>query len=130
MLQKLRPQTPYNSPESQILAKNTFDPGFIQKSTNRRPNPAFEGSRSSKKRHKTLTHDPLNEIGEKRPQIDESSDERKYHEKAPKITKKRETGGATRTLEESRQTFYTHHERFIQVLACLLNIHPSLKILL
>jgi hypothetical protein len=88
MLQKLRPQTPYNSPESQILAKNTFDPGFIQKSTNRRPNPAFEGSRSSKKRHKTLTHDPLNEIGEKRPQIDESSDERKYHEKAPKITKK------------------------------------------
>jgi hypothetical protein len=24
----------------------------------------------------------------KRPQIDESSDERKYHEKAPKITKK------------------------------------------
>jgi hypothetical protein len=46
----------------------------------------------------------------------------------------REKGGATQsktievTHEESRQTFYTHHERFIQGLACLLNIHPSLKI--
>jgi hypothetical protein len=37
-------------------------------------------------------------------------------------------GGATRAHEESRQTFYTRHERFIQGLACLLNIHPSLKI--
>jgi hypothetical protein len=36
--------------------------------------------------------------------------------------------GATRTLEESRRTFYTYHERFMQGLACLLNIDPSLKI--
>jgi hypothetical protein len=36
--------------------------GFIRKSTNRRPNPVFEGSRSSTKRHKALTHDPLKEI--------------------------------------------------------------------
>jgi hypothetical protein len=42
--------------------------------------------------------------------------------------RKRETGGATRRLEESHQTLYTHHERFIQCLAVLLNIHPSLKI--
>jgi hypothetical protein len=71
---------------------------------------------------------PSKKSREKRPQINESRDEQKYHEKALKITKKRETGGATRTLEESCQTFYTHHERFIQGLACLLNIHPSLKI--
>jgi hypothetical protein len=31
---------------------------------------------------------PSKKSGEKCPQIDESSDERKYHEKAPKITKK------------------------------------------
>jgi hypothetical protein len=31
---------------------------------------------------------PLKKSGEKRPKIDESSDEQKYHEKAPKITKK------------------------------------------
>jgi hypothetical protein len=35
---------------------------------------------------------------------------------------------ASRTLEESHRTFYTYHERFIQGLACLLNIRPSLKI--
>jgi hypothetical protein len=39
-----------------------YELGFIQKSTNRRPNPVFEGSRSSTKRHKALTHDPLKEI--------------------------------------------------------------------
>jgi hypothetical protein len=58
---------------------------------------------------------------EKHPQNDELS-ERKYHEKALKITEK--MGRATRTLEESRQTLYTHNERFIEVIACLLNIHP------
>jgi hypothetical protein len=31
---------------------------------------------------------PLKKFGEKRPQIKESSDERKTQEKAPKITKK------------------------------------------
>ena len=31
-------------------------------------------------------------------------------------------------LEEPRRTFYTSKERFIQGLACLPNIHPSLKI--
>jgi hypothetical protein len=80
-----------------------YELGFIRKSTNQRPNPVFEESRSSTKSHKALTHDPLNEI-------------------------RREIWGSTRTLEESRQTFYTHHERFIQGIACLLNIHPSLKI--
>jgi hypothetical protein len=32
---------------------------------------------------------PSKKSGEKHPQIEESSDKRKYHEKAPKITKKR-----------------------------------------
>jgi hypothetical protein len=44
-----------------------YDLGFIQKSTNRRPNLVFEGSRSSTKRHKTLTCDPLKEIQRKTP---------------------------------------------------------------
>jgi hypothetical protein len=44
-----------------------YDLGFIQKSTNRRPNPTFEGSRSSTKRHKALTHDPLKEIWRETP---------------------------------------------------------------
>jgi hypothetical protein len=39
-----------------------YDLGFIRKPTNRRQNLAFEGSRSSTKRHKALTHDPLKEI--------------------------------------------------------------------
>jgi hypothetical protein len=41
--------------------------GFIQKSTNRRPNLAFEGSRSSPKMYKALTHDPLKEIRKETP---------------------------------------------------------------
>jgi hypothetical protein len=44
-----------------------YEPGFIQKSTNRRPNLAFEGSRSSTKRHKELTHDSLKEIQREMP---------------------------------------------------------------
>jgi hypothetical protein len=66
------------------------DLGFIQKSTNRRPNPAFEGSRSSIKRHKALTHDPLKEIQRETPQINELSDERK----SSKIRRKGKTLGA------------------------------------
>jgi ACT domain-containing protein len=50
------------------------------------------------------------------------------HKKRLRKSPKRKTGEASRTLEESRQTFYTYHERFIQGLAYLLNIHPSLKI--
>jgi hypothetical protein len=44
-----------------------YELGFIQKSTNQRPNPAFEGSRSSTKRHKALTLDPLKEIRRETP---------------------------------------------------------------
>jgi hypothetical protein len=44
-----------------------YDLGFIQKSTNRRPNPAFEGSRSSPNMNKALTHDLLKEIQREMP---------------------------------------------------------------
>jgi hypothetical protein len=69
---------------------------------------------------------PSKKSEEKHPQNDESSVNKKPKKRLRK-SPKRETGGATRTLEESRQTFYTHHERFIQGLACLHNIHPPLK---
>jgi hypothetical protein len=41
---------------------------------------------------------------------------------------KRKKWEASRTLEESRWTFHTYHERFIHGLACLPIIQPSLKI--
>jgi hypothetical protein len=49
------------------LGQEHYELGFIQKSMNRRPNPVFEGSRSSTKRHKALTHDPLKEIRRETP---------------------------------------------------------------
>jgi hypothetical protein len=39
-----------------------YELGFIRKSMKQRPSPVFEESRSSTKRHKALTHDPLKEI--------------------------------------------------------------------
>jgi hypothetical protein len=47
------------TPEIASPCQEHYDLGFIQKSTNHRPNPAFERSRSSTKRNKALTHDPL-----------------------------------------------------------------------
>jgi hypothetical protein len=41
------------------LSQEHYELRFIRKSTNRRPNPVFEGSISSIKRNKALTHDPL-----------------------------------------------------------------------
>jgi hypothetical protein len=49
------------------LGQEHYELGFIRKSTNRRPNPVFEESRSSTKRHKALTHDPLKEIWREMP---------------------------------------------------------------
>jgi hypothetical protein len=49
------------------LGQEHYELWFIRKSTNRRPNPVFEGSRSSKKTHKALTHDPLKEIQRETP---------------------------------------------------------------
>jgi hypothetical protein len=58
---------------------------------------------------------PSKKPREKRLQIDESSDERKVQERAPKITVKEK--------REEQQEHLRNHG-----LACLLNIHPSLKI--
>jgi hypothetical protein len=49
------------------LGQEHYELGFIRISTNRRPNPVFEGSRSSTKRHKALTHNPLKEIRRETP---------------------------------------------------------------
>jgi hypothetical protein len=51
---------------------------------------------------------PSKKSGEKRPQIDESSDEQRSQEKAPKITKKGETGETQSSLEEPRRFIYTY----------------------
>jgi hypothetical protein len=40
---------------------------FIWKTTNQRWFPPFEGSRSSTKRHKALTHNPLKQVWRKMP---------------------------------------------------------------
>jgi hypothetical protein len=87
-----------------------YDLGFIRKSTNQRPNPVFEGSRSSTKRHKALTDDPLKKIQREMPSNRRIERRTKILRKGSENHQKRETGGATRTLENSSQTFYTHHE--------------------
>jgi hypothetical protein len=70
---------------------------------------------------------PLKKSREKHPQIDESSDERKTQEKAPKITEKEKREEQQEHMRNHAKPSI-HHERFIQGLACLLNIRPSLKI--
>jgi hypothetical protein len=77
----------------------------------------FEGSRSSKKRHKVLTHDPLKEIRRKNLSNPWNQPKNENTKEAPK----RPTGITTPNL-------LYNQERFIQGLACLLNIYPSLKI--
>jgi hypothetical protein len=47
-----------------------------------------------------------NKSGEKRPQINESSDERKAHEKAQKITKKRKREGHIQALRNHAESSY------------------------
>jgi hypothetical protein len=78
-----------------------YELGFIQKSTNRRPNPVFEESRSSTKTHKALTHDPLKENWRETPSNRLIERRTKIPRKGSQNHRKRETGGATRTLEES-----------------------------
>jgi hypothetical protein len=66
--------------------------------------PAFEGSRSSTKRHKALSHDPLREIRRKNlsnPRNQLKSENTKEAQKVP--------------WKSRRRSFYTNHERFIQV---------------
>jgi hypothetical protein len=70
---------------------------------------------------------PSKKSGEKRPQIDESSDERRSQEKAPKITK-RENGRDTIKPWGTTPNHLYISKRFIQGLACRPIILPSHKI--
>ena len=54
---------------------------FIQSSPNRDRFPVFEGSRSSTKRHKALTHDPLKEVREKTANKSTNSNRQENHQK-------------------------------------------------
>jgi hypothetical protein len=68
--------------------------GFIRKSRSRRPNPVFEGSRSSTKRHKALTHDPLKEIPRETPSNRRIERRMKILQKYLQKTQKKKNGGS------------------------------------
>jgi hypothetical protein len=75
-------------PESQILAKNTMTLGSSKR---QRIEGQIRRLRGQDHPQRGTRHSPMipsKKSGEKRPQIDESSEERKTEEKAPKITKK------------------------------------------
>jgi hypothetical protein len=88
-----------------------------QRPSNRGGFPTFEGSRSSTKRHKALTHDHLKEIQRKTLSNPWNQPKNENTKEAPK-----------RPTEITTSNLLYNQERFIQGLACLLNIHPSLKI--
>jgi hypothetical protein len=88
--------------------------------------PAFEGSRSSieiihkrssTKRHKALTHNPLKKIWRKTLSNPRNQPKNENTKETPK-----------RPTEITTLNLLYNQERFVQGLACLLNIHPSLKI--
>jgi hypothetical protein len=85
-----------------------YELGFIQKSTNRRPNPAFEGSRSSTERHKELTHDPLKEIWREMPSNRRIERRTKIPRKGSENYQKGKMGEAQSSLEEPRRIIYTY----------------------
>jgi hypothetical protein len=107
MSQKLRSQTPYNSGIANPCQKH-YDLGFIQKSMNRRPHPAFEGSRSSTKRHKALTHDPLKKIRREMPSNRRIKRRTKNPRKGSENHQKGKTGKTHPSLEEPRRIIYTY----------------------
>jgi hypothetical protein len=78
------------------LVQEYYDLGFIQKSTNRRPNPAFERSRSSTKKHKALTQDPLKEIRRETPSNRRIERQTKILRKSQKKKNARSKGFGTR----------------------------------
>jgi hypothetical protein len=77
----------------------------------------FEGSRSSTKRHKALTHDPLKEIRRKTLSNPWNQLKNENTKEAPK-----------RPTEITTLNLQYNQEKFVQGQACLLNIHPSLTI--
>jgi hypothetical protein len=103
--------------ESRITRTQPRTKNSTQRPSNRGGFPAFEGSRSSTKRHKALTHNPLKEIRRKTL----SNPRNQPKNENTKEALKRPTKTTTPSL-------LYNQERFVQGLACLLNIHPSLKI--
>jgi hypothetical protein len=75
---------------------------------NRRPNPVFEGSRSSTKRHKALTHDPLKEIRRETPSNRRIVRRIKHPRKGSENHQKGKTGKTHPSLEEPRGIIYTY----------------------
>jgi hypothetical protein len=65
------------TPRITNLGQEHYELGFIRKSTNRRPNPVFEGQDHPQRgtRHSPMI--PSKKSGVKLPQIDESNEERK-----------------------------------------------------
>jgi hypothetical protein len=74
------------------LGQKHYELGFIRESMNQRPNPVFEGSRSSTKRHKELTHDPLKEIQKETPSNQRIKQRTKISQKELRKSPKRKTG--------------------------------------
>jgi hypothetical protein len=94
-------------PESQFFGQEHYELGFIRKSTNRRPNLVFEGSRSSTKRHKALTHDPLKEIRRETPSNRRIERRTKIAQKELQKSQKGKLGRTQTSLEEPHQIIYT-----------------------
>jgi hypothetical protein len=103
--------------ESRITWTQPRTRNSAKRLSNRGGFPAFEGSRSSTKRHKTLTHDPLKEIRRKTLSNPQNQPKNENTKEAPK-----------RFTEITTPNLIYNQERFVQDLAFLLNIHPSLKI--
>jgi hypothetical protein len=80
------------TPEIAKLGQEHYELGFIRKSTNRRPNPMFEGSISSTKRNKALTHDLLKEIRRETPSNRQIERWTKIAQKELRKPPKRKTG--------------------------------------
>jgi hypothetical protein len=85
-----------------------YDLGFLQKSTNQRPNPVFEESRSSTKRHKALTHDPLKEIIRETPSNRRTERWMKNPRKGSENHQKEKMGRTHPSLEGPRRIIYTY----------------------
>jgi hypothetical protein len=103
--------------ESRITRTQPRTRNSTQRPSTRGGFPAFEGSRSPTKRHKARTHDPLKEIQRKTLSNPRNQLKNENAKKAPK-----------RPTEITTPNLLYNQERFVQGLAYLLDIHPSLKI--
>jgi hypothetical protein len=96
------------SPGIENPCQEHYDLGFIQESTNRRLNLAFEGSRSFTKRHKALTHDPLKQIRRETPSNRRIERRTKKPRKGSENHQKGKMGKTHPSLEEPRRIIYIY----------------------